>query len=396
MKRNTLLRLTAVLLLVLLMALPISAATAAQPPALRGTLHWDDYDDQAEMRPDHVTVKLYSNGAQIAETQACAADNWGFEFAPENMQNAEYTVSAELPVGYEENSAAHVDPAFHLTEASVGVWTKYEPCNELNIPTSLLSGYVIAGKLTERQTAVIWSSAVLTEVEQDAVLASFRGQPGVGKLSDITFISGDGASERGMTVSAADGVVSFDAHSDWALLFGAEFRPGDCETRDADITLSFVPVLDTPTTPPDDEPLPELPPDPGPETDIEQAPPADPVPEKKGDPQPGKGSAEEPVIKKEPDPEPEPIVRPPLDNEPEKAAEEAENTVTPSSPKPEEEQMPEPTIVALTQSAQPASLDEQPKTGFPLLYTLCEVTAVTSALLLVVLSFISKSKKERR
>ena len=437
MKKQKKIRIATVLLLAVLLAVPLSS-TAAEQTALHGTLNWDDDADHAGLRPETVTVHLYADGIQIAETRAIP-DDWSFTFRLDDVHNTEYSVSAELPVGYGEASELHVDPSVHRTEAAIGTWTKYEPCSELNIPMTVLSSYVIAGKLTERQTAVIWSSQPLTEADQSAILTAFRSQPGVGKLSNVSFISGDGASERGMTVSLSDGMVSFEAPCNWALLFGATFEPADYEVQDAAIALRLTPVLDGPSTPPDYVPDPEQPEEPGPEIDIEEEPEQEPEtkqepkepdpevdieqkpepePEKKKEPSPPKGSAPEP--EKDPSPK-QPVTEPELDPEPSPSPEpkpvpahnseppaqpkqvsvpesshETEAYVAPQpSPKTEAENKPDVQSPVTVSSTQASALDEQPKTGMPAIYTACEVIFLASAVVLLMLLFVTERKKER-
>lgn len=422
MKKRKITAFCAILLCAVLLAvLPLTAFGATQSTVnLRGALNWEDEEDAAGIRPDTVNVLLMNDGETYAETTASAQDGWTFSFDVPAGSASSYTVEAEVPTGYEEN--AHLDPSVIHTDAYVGEWTKYEPCNELNIPTATLSSSVIAGKMTAHQPAVIWTADKLSSEEQSLVWNALRGRPGVGNPSDIVYISGDGASEFGMTVSVMDGMVYFEKPSNWALIFGAEFTPASDEVQSAAITFSMLPLLDTVPEDeqfdtPEQEPQPEfgtepeedIPPESEPEEDIppvaepeEDIPPvSDKVPELHENP----SSDDTPVFfGSETDDD-----TPPEREEPDDApiffgitddAETADDTKPMSHNDPALQQ---PVVDAAAQTAgNPAAfvgthaLDAQPKTGLTPAYYVCGVLFLVSLLGLTVLGATALLKKRSR
>ena len=130
-------------------------------------------------------------------------------------------------------------------------WSKYEPCNELEISGDKLSGSIIAGKMTKHQPMVIWSKEPLSEAEQKAVWESLKGNPGVGNPSGVVYISGDEASSYGMTVNTTTGKVTFDNKSNWSLLYAGEYVRNNTQDNtqellpnDPEHTPDYVPPQD--------------------------------------------------------------------------------------------------------------------------------------------------------
>lgn len=103
-------------------------------------------------------------------------------------------------------------------------WNKYEPDNELCIPTDKIGGSVIAGKMTANQPVVIWTEQPLSEEEQKLVGESLIGNPGVGNPKDFVYINGNNASIYGMTVDSEKGTVSFEEKHNWSILYSGETR----------------------------------------------------------------------------------------------------------------------------------------------------------------------------
>lgn len=148
-------------------------------------------------------------------------------------------------------------------------WSKYEPCNELEISGDKLSGSIIAGKMTKHQPMVIWSKEPLSEAEQKAVWESLKGNPGVGNPSGVVYISGDEASSYGMTVNTTTGKITFDNKSNWSLLYAGEYvRDNPQDSKPETDTTEKVPEQNPEILPNDPEHTPDY------------VPPQDPEPEK--------------------------------------------------------------------------------------------------------------------
>ena len=110
-------------------------------------------------------------------------------------------------------------------------WNKHEPNNELVISREDAGGSVIAGKMTGNKPVVIWTNNQLSEDEQRSVWESLKGNPGVGNPKDVVYISGNDASQYGMTVNTENGTVSFDHKSNWSLLYSGEYRTSSSNTN---------------------------------------------------------------------------------------------------------------------------------------------------------------------
>ena len=190
-----------------------------------------------------------------------------------------------------ENNGAVTEPSNNVIPETVKSntesrnWSKYEPCNELEISGDKLSGSIIAGKMTKHQPMVIWSKEPLSEAEQKAVWESLKGNPGVGNPSGVVYISGDEASSYGMTVNTTTGKVTFDNKSNWSLLYAGEYVRDNPQDSTPD-------TGNTETVP---EEKPELLPENDPENIPDYIPPQDPEPEKG----PGVDVTEEPENKQE-------------------------------------------------------------------------------------------------
>ena len=126
-----------------------------------------------------------------------------------------------VPAVYAENEEVIVEEtAESSTDVSLaGDWVKYEPCSELVIGIDDIGKSVIVTKGTGRNPDVVWSMDALGEAGQKAVKDSLKGVPGSGNPKNYEFISGDGASAYGMTVSSTDGKIFFEAEhfSDYAI-----------------------------------------------------------------------------------------------------------------------------------------------------------------------------------
>ncbi|MBQ1322015.1 MAG: Cna B-type domain-containing protein, partial [Solobacterium sp.] len=83
----------------------LTAVNTYQRKKLRGVKRWDG--DKSSDRPASITVHLFRNGEEIAETATTAANNWKYEFLvdiyDENGEEYEYTIVEDVPEGYREN-----------------------------------------------------------------------------------------------------------------------------------------------------------------------------------------------------------------------------------------------------------------------------------------------------
>lgn len=75
---------------------------------VEGVKTWDDNNNEYGNRPESITVNLLADGAEIAETEVTAADNWAYKF--DNLpvhdnegKEIEYTVTEDPVAGYETN-----------------------------------------------------------------------------------------------------------------------------------------------------------------------------------------------------------------------------------------------------------------------------------------------------
>ena len=208
-----------------------------------------------------------------------------------------------VPAVYaEDEEVIAEDTAESSTDVSLaGDWVKYEPCNELVIGIDDIGKSVIVTKGTGRNPDVVWSMDALGEAGQKAVKDSLKGVPGSGNPKNYEFISGDGASAYGMTVSSSDGKIVFEDPHNWALIYGNglvrnEVKEGPDtdvkeDTEPDDSEVPGIPddtglpeendpemqegILDGPEETPDEYIPEESPEVPGPETDVTEAPETD-------------------------------------------------------------------------------------------------------------------------
>lgn len=149
-----------------------------------------------------------------------------------NNENTESDVSeSEISKSEEET----IQPKIIET---VNNWNKHEPNNELVISKDKLEGTVIAGKMTANQPMVIWTENPLSVEEQERVFNSLKGNPGVGNPKDVVYINGNEASMYGMTVDSENGIISFDKQSNWSLIFAGEYSVRESENSQESGILS--------------------------------------------------------------------------------------------------------------------------------------------------------------
>ncbi len=305
----------------LLIALAIPAIAAVIPesensPGLTGTVSWDDEENANGHRPESVTIRLYENGTETGYTTASAASGWRFAFDIGNT-DAEYSITIDEVEDYRELYSLHKDPSVNVSYRIGGSWTKYEPCSELAIPTAVLNSSVIIGKMTGHKPIVVWSPNPLSETERQMVLNSITGQPGVGQPAGATFISGDGASESGMTVLSSEARVLFERPSNWALIYGGAYAEPEITVEEGQIVLKELEHVLGPVEPGTDTLPEETVPDPG--TDVVEEPetelPTDTLPE-------------ETVTEPETDVVEEPETEPPTDTLPEETVTEPGTDIT--------------------------------------------------------------------
>ncbi len=83
----------------------LTAINTYQRKKLRGVKRWES--DKPSNRPESITIHLYRNGEEIAQTETTAAKNWKYEFLvdiyDENGEEYEYEVVEDVPEGYRVN-----------------------------------------------------------------------------------------------------------------------------------------------------------------------------------------------------------------------------------------------------------------------------------------------------
>lgn len=291
-----------------------------------GSVSFDD-GGQASSRPDEISISLMADGVLIAQTTASKENDWeySFEVNVDSDDIPSYSIEAGNVPGYFEDSSAKVNPSVSYVNPTVSGYTKYEPNNQLAIPTEKLGSGVIIAKPTANKPVVVWSEKPLTLDEQAAIAGSLAGVPGAGNPKEFTFINGDGASSSGMQVNSADGIVRFDRPNNWALLYGGVLNKGGFTSSDGSLLFRQEVAGPVPTYEPD---IPNTPPV------ITTPTPDDPIPE----------PTESPDI-------------PPVINTPSPGIPDPVPTATPVSPLPTLAPKPE------VSTAESVTEDTQPKTG---------------------------------
>lgn len=149
-----------------------------------------------------------------------------------------------------------------VTEAEIGSFEKYTPCNELDIPMSNLSQELIVGKLTgkhtKKSTVVVWTNDELSEQDKDSATKSISTIPGIGNPKIYEFYNGSYVSlpNYGLTIDAADAKIIMDDPSCWALFAGATFKKGSVVIHTPeDTSSSDAGILDTKPEHEEDTPL---------------------------------------------------------------------------------------------------------------------------------------------
>lgn len=214
------------------------------------TKYWDGVP--ADEQPDSIIVKLYKylndqvgQLIPVATATVTKASGWKYDFDISNeplYEGTEYSEDTaykfkivEDPIeGFVET--AHTDPQVIFTPPTVdGDWTRHEPCNELEIDTSVDAKSIIVGKKGNRY--VVWSAEPLSLSERKIVYQSalsINGMSGA-KFENFTFFSGWGSSSQfGMTVS--DGLVSFNKKSDWSFFGTGTYNKSSAEANASSIT----------------------------------------------------------------------------------------------------------------------------------------------------------------
>ncbi len=235
----------ATFVLLITLSVPVTAAVVSKTKdtiTLGGSVLWNDKENLNEQRPDEVKVFLFENGIEVGNTTTNALMDWKFSFdvKDNNASSPEYTIAIASVENYEEEINLHKNPSVNIQYNLGNSWTKYEPNNKLAIPSAQLNSSIIIGKMTSHHPIIVWSPNPLSSTEQSMVLESILGQPGVGNPSGAIYISGDGASESGMTVLSSEGMVIFERTSDWALIYGGDYASAQIHVADGQIVLKAV------------------------------------------------------------------------------------------------------------------------------------------------------------
>ena len=250
--RNKLVALAAV------MVLTVSSITINAIPALA-----DEIEESMQIEIENAVSDV--SEPSVEETNDIETANTESDYIESDSTETEQIESNDAVTEPSNN----VIPETVKSNAESRNWSKYEPCNELEISGDKLSGSIIAGKMTKHQPMVIWSKEPLSEAEQKAVWESLKGNPGVGNPSGVVYISGDEASLYGMTVNTATGKITFDNKSNWSLLYAGEYvkdNPQDIKPETGN--TETVPEQNPELLPNDPENIPDY------------VPPQDPEPEK--------------------------------------------------------------------------------------------------------------------
>ena len=122
-------------------------------------------------------------------------------------------------------TAVSATPAFALAaeaEPAAGSWSRYTPCNRLEIGRDVLEGSLVVGKMTHGRPMVVWSEEPLSDSEKEAVMASVKTVPGAGNPKNFVFTSGAESSAYGLSVDSENGLIVMDHSSDWSLLLAGK------------------------------------------------------------------------------------------------------------------------------------------------------------------------------
>ena len=260
--RNKLVALAAV------MVLTVSSITINAIPALA-----DEIEESMQIEIENAVSDV--SEPSVEETNDIETANTESDYIESDSTETEQIESNDVVTEPSNN----VIPETVKSNTESRNWSKYEPCNELEISGDKLSGSIIAGKMTKHRPMVIWSKEPLSEAEQKAVWESLKGNPGVGNPSGVVYISGDEASSYGMTVNTTTGKITFDNKSNWSLLYAGEYvRDNPQDSKPETDTTEKVPEENPEILPNDPENIPDY------------IPPQDPEPEKG----PGTDVTEEP------------------------------------------------------------------------------------------------------
>lgn len=238
---------------------------------INGSVLFDD-NGNIEARPDKITLSLIADGVVVAETTANRDNDWDYSFSisVDSDDIPSYSIEADSVPGYLEDSSAKVNPSLNYLSPTVSGYIKYEPNNELSIPTEKLGSGVIIAKPTANRPVIVWSEKPLNAEEQASIAQSLKGVPGAGSPKEFTFISGDGASASGMQVNSSDGTVTFERPSNWALLYGGNLDRGGFCCNGSSLLFKPAVIGPVPTSTPDaPTPTPVIPTPPPGESDPE-------------------------------------------------------------------------------------------------------------------------------
>ena len=250
--RNKLVALAAV------MVLTVSSITINAIPALA-----DEIEESMQIEIENAVSDV--SESSVEETNDIETANTESDYIESDSTETEQIESNDAVTEPSNN----VIPETVKSNTESRNWSKYEPCNELEISGDKLSGSIIAGKMTKHQPMVIWSKEPLSEAEQKAVWESLKGNPGVGNPSGVVYISGDEASSYGMTVNTTTGKITCDNTSNWSLLYAGEYiRDNPQDSKPETDTTEKVPEQNPEILPNDPEHTPDY------------IPPQDPEPEK--------------------------------------------------------------------------------------------------------------------
>ncbi|MDD6435190.1 MAG: Cna B-type domain-containing protein [Clostridiales bacterium] len=242
--------------LMLATAIPASAfaATGGDDEIPSGTSvdltinkYWDDEDDVQGLRPNSITLKLYSYfGNSFDETAATllgtktltAEDNWRWnvsvslqDLLNDDGSMANLKITEDSVDHYEET--AHKDPAVEYVPFSANSsWSRITPCNELARPAS---GTAIVVK--KGNSYVFWT---LDELDQQQRQELFKSASmningfGGGQITNAVFISGTNASVHGVKVTS-DKII-FDDPSSFSFFAMGSYTKDSLSVTNGSIT----------------------------------------------------------------------------------------------------------------------------------------------------------------